>query len=110
MEAHAETKLAVVVQDMLEIIAKNLFVKNLVKMVDDVLDQIGVLVFMDTLEGTVKLTTGLVLVSEELIMICVLVNWKVWFVPNSFVVLLLAKLGDTLVKSVLINCPVRRGS
>ena len=59
MEAHAETKLAVVVQDMLEIIAKNLFVKNLVKMVDDVLDQIGVLVFMDTQEDTAKLITGM---------------------------------------------------
>ena len=59
MEAHAETKLAVVVQDMLEIIAKNLFVKNLVKMADDVLDQIGVLVFMDTQEDTAKLITGM---------------------------------------------------
>ena len=59
MEAHAETKLAVVVQDMLEIIAKNLFVKNLVKMADDVLDQIGVLVFMDTQEDTAKLIIGM---------------------------------------------------
>lgn len=59
MEAHAETKLAVVVQDMLEIIAKNLFAKNLVKMADDVLDQIGVLVFMDTQEDTAKLITGM---------------------------------------------------
>ena len=59
MEAHAETKLAVVVQDMLEIIAKNLFAKNLVKMVDDVLDQIGVLVFMDTQEDTAKLIIGM---------------------------------------------------
>ena len=59
MEAHAETKLAVVVQDMLEIIAKNLFVKNLVKMADDVLDQIGALVFMGTQEDTAKLITGM---------------------------------------------------
>ena len=59
MEAHAETKLAVVVQDMLEIIAKNLYAKNLVKMADDVLDQIGVLVFMDTQEDTAKLITGM---------------------------------------------------
>lgn len=59
MEAHAETKLAVVVQDMLEIIAKNLFAKNLVKMADDVLDQIGVLVFMDTQEDTAKLIIGM---------------------------------------------------
>ena len=59
MEAHAETKLAVVVQDMLEIIAKNLFAKILVKMADDVLDQIGVLVFMDTQEDTAKLITGM---------------------------------------------------
>ena len=58
MEAHAETKLAVVVQDMLEIIAKNLFAKNLVKMADDVLDPIGVLASMDTQEDTVKLITG----------------------------------------------------
>ena len=59
MEAHAETKLAVVVQDMLEIIAKNLFAKNLVKMADDVLDQIGALVFMGTQEDTAKLITGM---------------------------------------------------
>ena len=58
MEAHAETKLAVVVQDMLEIIVKNLFAKNLVKMADDVLDPIGVLVSMDIQEDTVKLITG----------------------------------------------------
>ena len=60
MEAHAETKLAVVVQDMLEIIAKNLFAKNLVKMADGVLDPIGVLVFMDTQEDTAKLITGII--------------------------------------------------
>ena len=59
MEAHAETKLAVVVQDMLEIIVKNLFAKNLVKMADDVLDPIGVLVSMDTQEDTAKLITGM---------------------------------------------------
>ena len=41
MEARAETKLAVVVLDMLEIIVKNPFAKNLVKMVDDVLDEVG---------------------------------------------------------------------
>ena len=110
MEAHVETARVFVVKVMLANTVKNQFAKNSVKMGADVLGPIGVLVFMDTLEGTVRLTTGLVLVSEELITICVLVNWKVWFVPNSFVVLPLAKLGDTLVKSVLINCPARRGS
>ena len=110
MEVPVEIAHAYVVKVMLESTVKNQFAKNSVKMGADVLGPIGVLVFMDTLEGTVRLTTGLALVSEELIMICVLVSWKVWFVPNSFVVLLLVKLGDTLVKSVLINCPARRGS
>ena len=58
MEARAETKLAAVVLDMLEIIVKNPFAKNLVKMADDVLDPIGVLVSMDTQEDTAKLITG----------------------------------------------------
>ena len=59
MEARAETKLAAVVLDMLEIIVKNPFAKNLVKMADDVLDPIGVLVSMDTQEDTAKLITGM---------------------------------------------------
>ena len=60
MVARAETKLAAVVLDMLEIIVKNLFAKNLVKMADDVLDPIGVLVSMDTQEDTAKLITGII--------------------------------------------------
>ena len=60
MVARAETKLAAVVLDMLEIIVKNLFAKNLVKMADDVLDPIGVLVFMDIQEDTAKLITGII--------------------------------------------------
>ena len=60
MVARAETKLAAVVLDMLEIIVKNLFAKNLVKMADGVLDPIGVLVFMDIQEDTAKLITGII--------------------------------------------------
>ena len=62
MEDHVEMTHVVVDQDMLEIIAKNLFAKNLVKMADDVLDLIDVLVFMDILVNIVKLITGPALV------------------------------------------------
>ena len=110
MEAHVETARVFVVKVMLANTVKNQFAKNSVKMGADVLGPIGVLVFMDTLEGTVRLTTGLALVSEELIMICVLVNWKVWFVPNNFVVLPLAKLGVIHVKNVQISYLVKKDS
>ena len=60
MVARAETKLAAVVLDMLEIIVKNLFAKNLVKMADGVLDPIGVLVSTDIQEDTAKLITGII--------------------------------------------------
>ena len=60
MVARAETKLAAVVLDMLEIIVKNLFAKNLVKLADDVLDPIGVLVSTDIQEDTAKLITGII--------------------------------------------------
>ena len=58
MEDHVEMTLAVVDQDMLEIIAKNLFARKLVKMEEDALVPIDVLVFMDILVDIVKLTTG----------------------------------------------------
>ena len=48
MEAHVVMKPAVVDRDMLEIIVKNQFVRNHVKMVADVLVQIDALVSMDT--------------------------------------------------------------
>ena len=48
MEDHVVMKPAVVDRDMLEIIVKNQFVRNHVKMVADVLVQIDALVSMDT--------------------------------------------------------------
>ena len=61
MEDHVEMTHAVVDQDMLEIIAKNLFARKLVKMEADALVPIDVLVFMDILVDIVKLTTGMLL-------------------------------------------------
>ena len=61
MEDHAEMTHAVVDQDMLEIIAKNLFARKLVKMEEGALVPIDVLVFMDILVDIVKLTTGMLL-------------------------------------------------
>ena len=110
MEAHVEIAHVFVVKATLENTVKSQFAKNSVKMGADVLAPIGVLVFMDTLADTVKLITELDPVSEELIMICVLVNWKGLFVQNNYVVLLLAKLGDTHVNHVLISCPVKKDS
>ena len=49
------------------------------------------LVFMVTLEGTVKLTTEQVLVTEVLPMINVVLSFMVLFAPSSFVVQLLAR-------------------
>ena len=65
---------------------------------------------MDTQDVIVKLTTVLDPVSEESIMTCVQDNWKVWFVPNNFVVLPLAKLGVIHVKNVQISYLVKKGS
>ena len=62
MEDHAEMTHAVVDQDMLEIIAKNLFARKLVKMEEGALVPIDVLVFMDILVNIVKLITGPALV------------------------------------------------
>ena len=61
MEDHVEMTHAVVDQDMLETIAKNLFARKLVKMEEDALVPIDVLVFMDILVDIVKLTTGMLL-------------------------------------------------
>ena len=74
MEVPVEIAHAYVVKVMLENTVKNQFAKNSVKMGADVSDPIDVLVCMDTLDAIVKLITGLDLVSEESIMICVLDN------------------------------------
>ena len=58
MVDHVAIPHAIVVQVMLENIVKNLFVKNLVKMVEDALVLIDVLASMVIRVGIVKLITG----------------------------------------------------
>ena len=108
MEVHVEIAHVFVVKAMLENTVKSQFAKNSVKMGADVLALIGVLVFMDIQADIAKLITELDLVSEELIMICVLDNWKVLCVQNNYVVQLLEKLGVIHVNLVQINCPVKK--